>query len=217
MPIPTLSQVWFWLFTVICAAGGAYLGAYLKKKGENLATHEDLDELVAQMKATTEATKAIEARISNQVWDRQKRWELKCDAVIAVTQAMSIVNDSVISCASLLQVLRETSADPRKDQKVMENLLNMNQRLDDFDARRVTASLICSNEFNGTLLKVRETIINESSHLFKDTVRPYGELIRTVSVTINGAFTAARRELGVDDSSAATSQSSESSAVPTPD
>lgn len=53
---------------------GAYLGSYLKKKGENLATHEDIDKLVDQVRAVTQTTKEIEAKISNEVWDRQKRW-----------------------------------------------------------------------------------------------------------------------------------------------
>jgi hypothetical protein len=61
MPLPTLSQVWFWVFTTVFAGAGAYLGSYLKKKGENLATHEDLNKLIVELRATTEATKSIEA------------------------------------------------------------------------------------------------------------------------------------------------------------
>jgi len=45
MPIPTLSQVWFWTFTTIFAGAGAYFGAYLKQKGKSLATKEDFDGL----------------------------------------------------------------------------------------------------------------------------------------------------------------------------
>ena len=59
----------------IAGFAGAFLSSYLKKKGENLATHEDLEKLVVQMEATTTATKAIEARISHGVWDQQQRWE----------------------------------------------------------------------------------------------------------------------------------------------
>jgi hypothetical protein len=32
--------------TALGAGAGAYLGSYLKKKGENLATHEDIDKLL---------------------------------------------------------------------------------------------------------------------------------------------------------------------------
>ena len=52
------------LTTLIGAFVGSYLGSYLKKKGENLATHEDLDKLVVQVRAVTTTTKEIEAKIS---------------------------------------------------------------------------------------------------------------------------------------------------------
>ncbi len=57
----------------ITPAAGAYLGAYLKKKGENLATHGDIDKLVKQVSAVTAATKQIEARIdrASRVHERQ--------------------------------------------------------------------------------------------------------------------------------------------------
>jgi len=50
--------------TAVGSGVGAYLSSYLKKKGENLATHEDIDKLVKQVSAVTAATKQIEARIA---------------------------------------------------------------------------------------------------------------------------------------------------------
>jgi len=52
--------------TLISAGIGAYLGAYLKKKGENLATHEDIGKLLDQVRAVTTITKEIEAKISDE-------------------------------------------------------------------------------------------------------------------------------------------------------
>jgi hypothetical protein len=57
-------------------------GAYFKKKGENLATHEDFKKLLAEQKATTEATKVIEARISIDVWSQQQRWDVQKTALL---------------------------------------------------------------------------------------------------------------------------------------
>jgi hypothetical protein len=72
--------------TVIGAWFASYMGSYMRKKGENLATHEDLDKLVKQLEATTNATKAIEARISHETWGRQKNWEMKRDALVSVVR-----------------------------------------------------------------------------------------------------------------------------------
>ena len=67
--------------TALGAGVGAYIGSYLKKKGENLATHEDIDKLLIQVSAVTNATKAIEAKISGELWQRQKQWELRRDVI----------------------------------------------------------------------------------------------------------------------------------------
>jgi hypothetical protein len=77
-----LSYAGISVVTVLSAGLGAYIGAHLKKKAENLATHEDIDKLLVQIKATTEATKSIEARISNEVWNRQREWEFKRETLL---------------------------------------------------------------------------------------------------------------------------------------
>lgn len=65
------------LTTAICGGVGLYLGAYLRKKGENLATHEDIDGLVEQVRAVTRVTKEIEAKVSGEVFSRERLWELR--------------------------------------------------------------------------------------------------------------------------------------------
>ena len=39
------------LATMLSSGVGAYVGAYLKRKGENPATHEDIDKLLDQVAA----------------------------------------------------------------------------------------------------------------------------------------------------------------------
>src|SRR5436309_2834820 len=90
-----MAELMNFLIVAICAGSGAYFGSYLKKKGENLATHEDVQQLVTQMSAVTQATKEIEAKISNEVWDRQKRWEIKKEAIIAVVGDLSDLEDAL--------------------------------------------------------------------------------------------------------------------------
>ena len=61
---------------IICAITFvAYFKGYGSKKGENLATHEDIDKLVKQVEAVTKATQDIEASMSTRVWAREVRKE----------------------------------------------------------------------------------------------------------------------------------------------
>ncbi len=67
---------------------GAYLGAYFKKKGENLATHEDITKLVGQVSAVTTTTSRIEATVSNEMWQRQTVRNEKREAYFQVLKIL---------------------------------------------------------------------------------------------------------------------------------
>jgi hypothetical protein len=76
------------LTTLLSAFVGSYLAGYLKKKGESLATHEDFQAVLAELQETTRATKQIEAKISDEMWDRQKRWELRKEIFLEMLRAV---------------------------------------------------------------------------------------------------------------------------------
>lgn len=68
---------WAYLLAFVAAFFGSYVGAYAKRKAENLATKEDFDELLSQVKKTTEETEKIKTDISRVSWVDQQRWSLK--------------------------------------------------------------------------------------------------------------------------------------------
>jgi hypothetical protein len=63
----------FILLGLIAAGAGAFLGSYLKTKGEHLATKEDFNELLQQLKAQTKATEEIKGEISERVASATER------------------------------------------------------------------------------------------------------------------------------------------------
>src|SRR5260370_24671306 len=93
----------FGLGVLVSGFLGLFAG-YMKKKGENLATHEDIGKLVEQMSAVTKATKDIEAKISSDMWDRQRRWELKREVLLEATRTLADVEDGLHTLDSLFQV-----------------------------------------------------------------------------------------------------------------
>ena len=90
-----------WGLATLSALLIGYLAGYLKKKTENRAIHEDIDKLVEQMRAVTEATKEIEAKISSDVWDRQKRWEMKREVLFSAVTRIAEMDDALLSFANV--------------------------------------------------------------------------------------------------------------------
>ena len=77
----------YWaLGTLVSAFIGSYLASYLKQKGKNFATHEDIDRVVEQVRAVTSATKEIEAKISGELWDKQKQWEMRREVLFSAAK-----------------------------------------------------------------------------------------------------------------------------------
>ncbi len=105
------------LTTLVAAFVGSYLSGYLKKKGENLATHEDIDKLVHEVATVTQTTKEIEAKISDEVWNRQKRWEIKKDAVVELLRALSDMTEALVHLDSTYK-----ARDAMKDAMKNDNL-----------------------------------------------------------------------------------------------
>jgi methionine salvage enolase-phosphatase E1 len=56
-----------------------WASAYAGEKAKNIARKEDLDKILAEVRAVTVATNEIEAKISGELWDRQMHWTQKKD------------------------------------------------------------------------------------------------------------------------------------------
>src|SRR5262249_16714177 len=81
------------LVSLVGAGLGSYFGAYLREKGKNLATHEDINRVVR-------ATEDIKAEISGELWTRQRRWDAKWECYSEIVQDLG-------ELASLLEKLAQ--------------------------------------------------------------------------------------------------------------
>jgi hypothetical protein len=144
MPLDYLSI----LVTAVVAGGGAYFGSYLKKKGENLATHEDVDKLVDQVAVVTETTKQIEAKISNDVWERQRKWEMKRDALF---EALKDIGSMETCLHKYIATYEEARKAPSEHQLVwgdrkLEAIELSDKCKASFTRTLILATLVCSEE-----------------------------------------------------------------------
>jgi hypothetical protein len=81
-----------------------YLAGYAKKKGENRAIHEDIGKLTDQVAAVTKTAKEIEAKISNEMWDRQKQWELRREVFFQATKRLADISEVLFRNKALMEI-----------------------------------------------------------------------------------------------------------------
>ena len=176
--------------------GGAYLGAYIRKKGENLATHEDIGKLVDQVRAVTQTTKEIEAKISSDVWNQQKRWEMKREVLFDAAKSIVELGDGLVSLDSLLRM-----DDPDGDQWVKARhtaIVGWNDTLKRFEGVRILVAVVCSRETILELDNFGLFVSNLGAKLVKKDARVYRESGEELGRRVLRTRFAIRKELGVD-------------------
>lgn len=182
---------------------GSFLGAYLKKKGENIALQEDIEKLVAQVEAVTQATKAIEAKISNEMWERQKRWEIKRDGIVEAIKELASVEDS-LRAMYILFLISQKAGEPDSQQMVQQKtdaIIRWNQASLAFQRAKLLASIACGSEVNlqfGLTAGVLQAI---ASDVMAGEIGAYTTRSQQIAEEITTLVTAIRKEFRVDETS----------------
>jgi hypothetical protein len=187
------------LTTLIGAFVGSFLGGYFRTKGENVATHEDIQKLVDQVRATTEATKAIEARISNEVWDRQRQWELKRDALLEGGRALADLNAALMK----LNAVYSAKAENTQISKAFENqetaaIDAFNKAAYSFQRAQLVVSVVSGNEVQKAFIAM-ETILKEISlEVVDGDTKKYSKTLPRLKESATGVTRAIQKELGME-------------------
>lgn len=194
------------LTTLTSAFVGSFLAGYLKTKGKNLATHEDIGKLVDQVAAVTKTTKEIEAKITSGVWDRQKRWELKRGVLFEATKRVAEVDDALLSLDSVLQ-LQRTDHIPDDDlawaTSKSEILRRWSKASTAFDETRLFVGVVCGeeatsafNDFRLFVLKIAAGL-SKDPEIYKKSQPEFGKRLSLLQKVI-------RKELRIEETEAGT-------------
>lgn len=68
---------WILVLAIVASSVGAFLGSYLKTKGEHKATDERFDEIRRQLKTTTKDTEEIKQYLAGEAWRSQQQWSAR--------------------------------------------------------------------------------------------------------------------------------------------
>jgi hypothetical protein len=194
----SLLVVGVWVLTLLVGWFIGFINAYMKKKGENLATQEDIDKLVEQVRAVTTATKEIEAKISTDVWDRQKRWEMKREVLFEVTKRLGALEEAL----SDLEVAYKTARADRlgldwTQQKVEANKQSFDKRKE-FTEVRLLAGIACGKEVEEACDAISSLMIRVAAKIHSEDAEVYGQSRAEVVRKSTAAREAIRKELETD-------------------
>jgi hypothetical protein len=201
--------------TIVGAGAASYFGAYIKRKGEDRAVREGFAEVLRQTKETTEATKKIEAKISDEVWDRQKRWELKRDVALELVKRIAALDDALMNYEAFVDLDKKRQPqggelDVHWAEKKLETTLAWSKTSAEFDVSRAIVDTILSPEVKKTTDDLAKYAKLAGIKLSRGEIEKWAEYQMEVFQRIKKTKVAIRRELGLT----ATSQSNESSAAP---
>lgn len=186
------------IISLVCAGVGAYVGSYLKKKGENLATHEDLDRLVGQVAAVTQTTKSIEAAISADMWGRQRRWELKREVLFEAAKRLAEIDDALSQVRSVLKIVNKSATEggqyKAKAYQRWEKASIM------FQETLVLVGIVGDRETIKAFEQFDRLGIGIFAEISKSGPEAYSKLKWDYLKSLLTARAAIRKELGIDDS-----------------
>jgi len=216
----TSAQFLYLVLTAVVAGVGAYFGSYLKKKGGDLATHEDLDKLVDQVKAVTQATKEIEEKISDQMWNRHKRWEIKKDALFAFVKELPAFEEAIVHVVATYGTITNAKTEPippeiRQDAGHAHDKYLQARKA--FMGAEQLARLVCGQNFAIRCVALREVVRRTVEAAMNNEAELASSLVPQFAGAMMDLDPIIRRELGIPEPSTITLQSSESSAAPIPD
>ena len=132
-----------------CLVGaGIYLSSYLTKKAEGLATKEDFTDLKEQTAELTRTTKKIEAEINEDLWGRQKRWELRRDAAFEAAKVSGAVKDALTALHAVYMTDKQSLAQgkPTRPEKRTEVYAAFNKAAQELDQAFVLVAITCGDE-----------------------------------------------------------------------
>jgi hypothetical protein len=196
-----LSYAGISVITVLSAGIGAFFGAYLKQKAENLATHEDFQKVLTELKETTRATKEIENKLLDTMWDRQKRWELKRDVLIDIATKLATANNALLSfhALCLTEIDPKSKGNPGLVPKRLEIATAWNTATSELQRVVVIASLACSAEVVTALNEFALFVMNLAAKISAGDSEVYMQQANELFAKHGAISKAMRKEIGNDD------------------
>ncbi len=187
-----------WIAAFVCAVllGNVFrpfFNSYAAKKGENLATKEDIAQL-------TNIAEGIRAKISDEVWDRQKQWEMRRDVVFEVMRSLGELQNALLNLSNVYSLpapeqeqLRAKVLKERNEARDRWDLCN-----DKFDGMGFLVDMVVGNELGKALLECVIEMASVADKVLDGDTEVFVSSQQSISQKVNAINTSARKELRLE-------------------
>jgi hypothetical protein len=136
--------------------------AYAKKRGEQIATKEDIDNVVEQVHRVTEVTETTKAQITGGLWEKQWQFAQKRD-----------VYARLIDTLEMIEIKRSILVRRPEDEAVKAEARRGGlEAIEEFRRARVLAELLLTRE----AVDATHGVVRYVRHVFKPSPRPEAHL-----------------------------------------
>lgn len=183
--------------TAVVAGVGAYFGAYLKEKAKNLARREDIEGLRDEVHVVTTTAKEIEAKISSDLWDRQKQWEMKREVLFEGSKLLARVEERLLRLETVIKVAKTRLDDSDWKNTWHDALVEWTKTSAAFERVISLVTVVCAPETIATFLKFHGLVASIAGDLAQKDESAYQTHLKEVTKGALEIRVAIRRELGV--------------------
>jgi len=193
-----------WVLGAVIAGVGAYVGAYLRQKGQNFARREDLESLVQEVKRVTQTAEDIKQEVSHGYWERQRQWEIKRDVLNQVAKSVKSLNVTLMGLAAVSSYFHMETLSLER-QLASEKAGAWGEAFDEFDRVATLVAVSCEgptiNACNALYVYAQQIARRLTAGDEKAYEEQYHEFAR-LRWAITHAF---RKELGIGETARAAS------------
>ena len=169
-----------------------FFGSYSAEKGKNLATKEDIAQI-------TKVQEEIKAKISDDVWDRQKQWEMRRDAVFEVVRVLGEVDEALLNLSHTHALpipdregLKEKVLTQRKEARKHFDLCNTR-----FEGARFVTDMVLGNKLAAALADCINEIRVVSLNVLSGDTNAFRSSQEALAQMVKAVYVASRSELRI--------------------
>ena len=182
----------FYLGTAVASLIGAFLGSFLKRLGEDFAAQQSIQKLTATVEH-------IKAAISDDVWDRQKQWEMKRDTVFEVMRILGELDNALLDLAHYYFVPIPERVDSRA--KILSERNKAKERWNSnmarFDSARFLVDMVVGNSLSTALSECIKEMHSVAKRAEDGDATSYTSSQAAIKQKVDAIYISARKVLNL--------------------